>query len=636
MKRFTGNVMLKLKDRQTLLKMVLLVALIGNISFEPLKQKIQETNLSQEEAITPGAAAPAETVPAPAKPAAATQETKKNEPTEIDALRKTLAQQGAELQKLKNAVGRTTGTTPMTTAITDQQKTSPPHQDNQEEKHSQELPLVVCGGDNKLEMSVTEVTDLNGKVRTSVRLPNPTTKSPNNLHTYPSTAGTWEANQEKIERGLQAAAEKVLCPGKKSAEEKRQELADKKEKEELDEKVDSCEMRKVTSGGKIVYVDFMSSEGKESLSNDELRKERLQCQVDHLDSAFYRDNKSSKEKILKSAERIVNKELRGEIKRMVNSSDDEVAEEGQELATRLIDELDNLKDARDFSSSQENKIEKMMHAMQGIRAGGELARRSREYKEEAKDIKDDYRTAYSAWKEDPSDGFRQSEVYALERSHRELQNEILRDSIFRKSISNFADFNRQHYLEPDEVRLFSSPYNELRYELDLYGDGALGNSRDGLGGRSDGFFSNLYEARTGRTAQRRWNGFDPYSIDRDGQSGFESRYGVRSAFGGRDRGGMLNDFDSPFGSRDGRLGRRTYDESLPFSQTNDFGRGRYGVGRTPSTSFDRFGSDRMDNRFGTGIGSGRGVGNDRGVGTGRSGNFPSPRPSSNFTPGRNW
>ncbi len=619
MKRF----MSKLKDRQTLLKVVLLLALVGNVSFEPIKRRIQETNLSQS-APPVDVDVQQELAPAPAVEAKTAVEKKPEEKakpvepkadleTRFKRIETNLSKLASTLQEKRNAEGRAEGTVPLTTALTDKsvQKITPPKPETPEV----ESALEVCSDTRKartLTVKYTERVDANGKVRTSA-----SARNSSKIHRA-EIDGNREDNQEKIEESIKIAAEKLLsCPHKKTAEERRQEAADKKEKEDLEEKVASCEFRKVTeTDGTVAYVDYMSSEGKESLSTEELRKEHLQCQVDHLSKGFYHDTKASKSKILKAAEKIVNKNLRGEIKRMVNSSDNETADEGTELASQVIDELELLKDARDFSSSEEKKIDKLIHGMQGIRAGGDLARRSREYKDEAKGIKDDYRSAYKAWKADPLDPFKQSEVYSLERAHQNLQDDILKDRIFGKSISNFADLNRRHYLEPEEVRLFSNPYNDLRYELDLYG--ALGSRGDSLGGLSDGLFSEMFEARSGRVAQRRWNGFDPYPVDRSGLSGLE-RYGIRSAFdnngGGRNflDGNRSTFGESSFGGRDSDIFNR-YDSRLPvsnFGRDNGFGRGNFGnrfgddIGlgrRNPSTSFggrSGIGLPRLDNGNGS-------------------------------------
>lgn len=409
-------------NQQTALKLGLLAALAANISYAPLKEIIQTTNLTSETGSANGATA-APTAPAvTADPAA-----------------------GVESPVTKN--GREVG---------------------------ERGYIEVCDGKQKHRVIFRQI-DYGGKPLTVAYAQKAEVPDENLIvGRLAKSDGVYNlARREALMKSL-AAELKIehKCPDDvastsatttSAAEERRTREDLAREAKRNEEKVRRCEMKKVRDGRTFEYVAFDTDDN-----------EHLKCQIDRLarlDSEKDANGKiRSKSARLAEAEKIVNDKLKRQIKAMLVSKDESKQDDGKELADDAIEALREL-------GGGERRIEKLVLLFQGYKAGGETARRSREREEDADEVRERITTARSDLRRNPGDRAALWQLQLALNEHRSLANQIDYD-IFYGPVSSLQWYRGNGSLSSADYNDFLAPYNTIKRRME---DMLLQTSTFGVG-----------------------------------------------------------------------------------------------------------------------------------------------------------
>ncbi len=396
-------------NRQTALKLGLLAALAANISYAPLKEIIQTTNLTSETGSATGTGA-TPTAPAAAAPAA-----------------------GVESPVTKN--GREVGERGYIEVCDGRQK------------HRVIFRQIDYGG-NPLTVAYAQKAEVPDENLIVGRL----AKS-DGVYSLARREALMKslAAELKIEHKCPDEAASTSATTVSAAEERRtrEELA--KEARENEAKVRRCEMKKVRDGRTFEYV---------ALDTDD--NEHLRCQIKRLSMLeSERDGNGktrSKSATLAEAEKIVNDKLKRRIKAMLLSKDESKQDDGKELADEAIEAL------RDLGRG-ERRIEKLVNLFQGYKAGGETANRSREHEESAGEVRERITAARGDLRRNPGDRAALWQLQLALNEHRSLANQIDYD-IYYGPVAALQWHRGNGSLTSADYNDFLAPYDAIKRQME--------------------------------------------------------------------------------------------------------------------------------------------------------------------------
>ncbi|MCM2281703.1 MAG: hypothetical protein NDI61_07640 [Bdellovibrionaceae bacterium] len=224
-----------------------------------------------------------------------------------------------------------------------------------------------------------------------------------------------------------------------------------KEQKEQDAKVRRCELKKTrVAGGKFEY---------EAIEGD---KEMIRCQIKRLTLLENeKDDKGktlSKSKQLAEVQKIVNEHLRRPIKKMLLSKDESENEDGIELADEVIEALNDI-------GRGEHRIEKLANMFQGYKAGGETARRSRERSEDVSEVRERLTSARNELRQNPRDMYAIQDLRMALEEHRNLANQIDYD-IYYGPVAAMQMHRSQGHLNTGDYNEFLSPFSSIKRSME--------------------------------------------------------------------------------------------------------------------------------------------------------------------------
>ena len=226
--------------------------------------------------------------------------------------------------------------------------------------------------------------------------------------------------------------------------------------------------------------------------------ERSRCQLRLIGEIDYkygneRSGKRAAERKLKS---IVNGQLKASVKSKLMSKDPSKVEEGEEMLDDMIAQVSDLANELDLDP---RKSERMIHQLEGMKAGSEVYRKSREFQEESRELRTELQQAYMQYQQtrDPMIGM---QIQGLLQQYNELQSQM-------SSELTYGPYQEllQHraYMSASEFNQWSQPYDLLRRDMLSMLNG--GNGASQFGSQFGGPFSapgNLMQYRSSLSPMR--------------------------------------------------------------------------------------------------------------------------------------
>lgn len=408
---------MKLSNKQqTKLKLALLVALAANVSYTPIRNIMQETNLSAVAETGSGAPVSSETTQ-PTTPA-----------SEQKTLATRLGKEIAERDYLEACGGTKKH------RVIFRQHTYPAVAGKPEET------ITIAYAQN-IEVQDTDLT-AGGAVKTS------------GPYTETKRVALISKLKDVVKQSYDCVgpvtapksdADKAADEAAKTA---RAEL--EKELKEQDAKARRCELKKTRVGNKYEYEAI------------EDREEMMRCQINRIsrleDEKDEKGKRRSKSATLSEAEKIVNDKLKRDIKKLLMSKDESENELGVELAEETIDALNDL-------GGGERRIEKLANMLRGFKAGGQTAKRSREREEEVSELRERVGSAREELRRDPRDLYAMRDLTMALYEHQNLANQIDYD-IYYGPLATMQRHRSLGHLTTADYNDFLAPYNAIKRQME--------------------------------------------------------------------------------------------------------------------------------------------------------------------------
>lgn len=401
---------------QTMLKFALLAVLAANISYSPLKQMVHELDLAQ--------VAPSETASSQgttAAPAAANPPAADGHETPVTQRGRPVGERGyievCDGKQKHRVIFRQIefNNKPMTVAYAQKVEVAD--------------ETLVVGRVAKLD-GTYDLTKRNAMLEEL-------TKEMKLVHGCPDQAASTSATTTSAaeQRGARAEIE---------AENKANEA-----------KVRRCEMKKVRNGRNVEF---------EAIEDD---AEMLKCQINRLSNIeTEKDDKGksrSKSAMLSEAEKIVNDKLKRQIRKMLMSKDESEQEEGAKFADDVIDALREL-------PRSELRVQRMISMFQGYKAGGETARRTREFEKKAREDVNDVRERIVGTRDylhrNPNDRGALWNMNLALSDHLSLSNQIDNHIAGLQWHQWNQQLNRNEGFTSSEYSELLSPYNQIKRQME--------------------------------------------------------------------------------------------------------------------------------------------------------------------------
>ena len=223
--------------------------------------------------------------------------------------------------------------------------------------------------------------------------------------------------------------------------------------------------------------------------------ERARCNLRLIGEIDYkygneRSGKRAAERKLKS---IVNGQLKASVKTKLMSKDPSKVEEGEEMLDDMIAQVSDLANELDLDP---RKSERMIHQLEGMKAGSEVYRKSREFQEESRELRSELQQAHMQYQQtrDPMVGM---QLQGLMQQYNELQSQM-------SSELTYGPYQEllQHraYMSASEFNQWSQPYDLLRRDM----LSMLGGGQNQFGSQFGGFSApgNLMQYRSSLSPMR--------------------------------------------------------------------------------------------------------------------------------------
>lgn len=353
------------------------------------------------------------------------------------------------------------------------------------------------------------------------------------------------------------ATERCEAENERIAESKR--VAEDLKKEEAANaiKVKNCEMKKVGSGTNARY---------ESYDDDD---EQIKCLIDRLQSVDGSDRKNRGQGFA-NVQRLAGDRLKSLIKRKLTSLDEDEIEEGKEQAQEAIEAIRDLKE--EFGSTHSAAIDRMARVFEGMVVSSDTLKKSREFKERAREVKEELVTSWRAMKTDPMDPFAIDQFRHAEMMRDQYRFEFDRD--LRLGLAR-QSMRYQSVLGSSDYGLFHTPYLRLLDEMPtLFNAATLSDGLPSTFGTYDGLYTVSPDLLSARRASPFGTPGGYWGSNRSSLMRPTSNLGLPSS-----RFDAVRRAGSPLGG-----GRLDY---------NHFGTDRFG---TNTFGSDRFGYDRFGAR----------------------------------------
>jgi len=451
---------------QTKLKLALLVALAANVTFEPIRRSLGEAELLSEVRSAGGNLNP-----------------------EIDYVSGHVGEAAKPAETLAPATQSAAPAAPA------KPKVAPSSNPDVKKTAFKDYSLLARFCDGKVQARIDfEQVESKGEVNTTAvaREVSGNAEVSGQLIGLASTPGAFtpakiKALESEVTKDV---AQRKGCPAPAT------ETAAKSDEDikTLEEKVAKCELLKTRKDGKTQFVEFKKDSDKQRC---------LINRISRLDSSKERDESGRRRTKDSSAEieRIVRSELRSDINRLLKSEDESKSENGRELAD---DTIEAIRQAQSSGEISLQKASRLINSLEGMKSGAEVARLSRERREEAQIVRGNIADAKSEFDRNPMDFSARAQLQNAYNDALSLNWEI-EQQIIRGPYQDFNWYSRNSSMASEDVRDYLAPYRQLRQEMDAMLLRIHGRSGPGSQAAMPG---DLFSQRAGRDfGMNRLNGF---------------------------------------------------------------------------------------------------------------------------------
>lgn len=198
--------------------------------------------------------------------------------------------------------------------------------------------------------------------------------------------------------------------------------------------------------------------------------ERTRCELQRLSKIDADPDKAgSKQRAMNEIEKLVKGSIRNSIKNRLMSADDSKIEEGEEMLSEAVDTLKDLTSELDLDS---RRMARLTGSLEGLRSGGDMYRRSVQLRETVRAARDEMREelveAQNDFRSNPQDPYATQRLINLQsqisQRRSELQNQVNLD-ISNTSYTSLQNSQRQGYITSSEFSQFTQPYQEINRDL---------------------------------------------------------------------------------------------------------------------------------------------------------------------------
>lgn len=230
-------------------------------------------------------------------------------------------------------------------------------------------------------------------------------------------------------------------PAKKAPEQTEE---DKKEKERLAKGIAEC---RLDQDGAVLTSS-----------------EKVDCNLERLASVELDINlsdKAARKKAMSEIESIVRGELKGPIKRMMMSKDEEDVATGEELVEQAYETVKELKESYGLDHS---KTSKLLGELQSLSVAGKTYRESKDYESRVSDLRENFTESWSLFQQNPGNPYLQYRINALNYEQQRLMSELN----YNMNYGNYARLNTyytQGLLSASDFKEFTSPFDTVRDQI---------------------------------------------------------------------------------------------------------------------------------------------------------------------------
>lgn len=284
----------------------------------------------------------------------------------------------------------------------------------------------------------------------------------------PGSMSQWvdnKANRERFEAELKKNLQDTLgdaCKGSiaKAEDQKEEQKAANEEKARIAEGMKACTM--------------------DAKGNDLREIDQINCHLKQLNKIVVseKNGSESRRQAMSEIERIVNGPLKKHLKARLLSKDESKVDEGTDLVDEVIDTVEAVAASNELDK---RRTEKVINGLKAMKEGSRFNRQTNEYVEKAKNLKEDYRSAWKDYEEayqltktdpwlknNPALAMQMLQnaatpINSLYMQHSMLSNQV--DQTLALGYRNLLAYQSNGAMTALDMRDYITPFRNLRQDL---------------------------------------------------------------------------------------------------------------------------------------------------------------------------